>query len=95
MKLGEDCKKLEMTSAQYQKLIKFIDDAIDKNAEGKYINIKTKAVYGKNDSFYEAKGSYSFLFTCNTWTNEALKISGQKAAFWTASDKGIFQHYQH
>ena len=95
MKLGEDCKKLEMTSAQYQKLIKFIDDAMEKNAEGKYINIKTKAVYGKNDSFYEAKGSYSFLFTCNTWTNEALKISGQKAAFWTASDKGIFQHYQH
>ena len=55
MKLGEDCKKLEMTSAQYQRLIKFIDDAMDKNAEGKYINIKTKAVYGKMIPFMKQK----------------------------------------
>ena len=54
MKL-EDCKKLEMTSAQYQRLIKFIDDAMDKNAEGNYINIKTKAVYGKMIPFMKQR----------------------------------------
>lgn len=94
MKVGSDCKKLEMTSAEYQKLIQYIDESFDKDASGKYINIKTNAVYSKNDAFYEAKGSYSFLHTCNTWTNNGLKVSGQKAAFWTASDKGIFQHYE-
>lgn len=93
MKVGNDCKKLEMTVTEYKKLIKFIDDSFDKDASGYYIHVKTDAVYGKNDAFYEAKGSYSFLHTCNTWTNNGLKVAGQKAAFWTASDKGIFQHY--
>ena len=32
-----------------------------------------------NDAFYEAKGRYSLFFTCNTWTNNALKICKQKA----------------
>ncbi len=47
-----------------------------------------------DDAFYEAKGSYSFMKTCNTWANSALKSAGQKAALWTPSDKGIFRHYQ-
>lgn len=94
IKIGNDCKKLAMTSSQYQKLIKYIDNSLDKDTDGKYINIKTNAVYSENDAFYEAKGSYSFLHTCNTWTNNGLKVSGQKAAFWTASDKGILQHYE-
>ncbi|MFP3836064.1 DUF2459 domain-containing protein, partial [Chryseobacterium sp. SIMBA_028] len=47
-----------------------------------------------NDAFYDAKGTYSFFYTCNTWANNALKAAGQKAALWTPSDFGIFQHYK-
>ena len=94
MKEGEDCKKINLTTEQYQELIKYVDDTFDKDAFGNYIFVKTNAVYGKNDAFYEAKGSYNFLFTCNTWTNDGLKVAGQKAAFWTATEKGIFQHYK-
>jgi uncharacterized protein (TIGR02117 family) len=91
---GEDCKKIMITKSQYADLIQFVDSKFDKNSAGQNILIPTKAVYGKDDAFYEAKGSYSFLYTCNTWTNNALKAAGQKAALWTASDFGIFQHYQ-
>ncbi len=94
MKEADDCKKMLLTKAQYQQLIQFVDSKFDKNPAGQNILIPTKAVYGNNDSFYEAKGSYSFLYTCNTWTNEALKVTGQKAALWTPSDFGIFQHYK-
>ena len=94
MKEGEDCKKINLTTEQYQELIKYVDNTFDKDAFGNYIFVKTNAVYGKNDAFYEAKGSYNFLFTCNTWTNDGLKVAGQKAAFWTATEKGIFQHYK-
>lgn len=93
MKLGKDCKKIYLTASQYKSLIQFIDDSFDKDAQGNYIFIKTNAVYGKDDAFYEAKGSYSFLHTCNTWVNNGLKVAGQKAALWTPSDTGIFQHY--
>ena len=94
MKEGDDCKKMLLTKAQYADLIQFVDSKFDKNSAGQNILIPTKAVYGKDDSFYEAKGSYSFLYTCNTWTNNALKAAGQKAALWTPSDFGIFQHYK-
>lgn len=94
MKEGEDCKKILLTPKQYQDLIKFVDTKFDKNATGQNILVKTNAVYGENDAFYEAKGSYSFLYTCNTWTNNTLKVAGQKAAFWTPTDSGIFQHYK-
>ena len=91
---GQDCKKLMLTREQYRDLITFIRGKFDRDGNGKPILIKTDAVYGKNDAFYDAKGSYSFLDTCNTWTNNGLKAAGQKAALWTPSDRGIFQHYE-
>ncbi|UOE42259.1 TIGR02117 family protein [Chryseobacterium suipulveris] len=94
MQVGKDCKSIQLTSQQYQDLIKFINDKFDRDANGNPILIKTDAVYGKNDAFYDAKGSYSFLQTCNTWSNNGLKAAGQKAALWTPSDFGIFQHYE-
>ncbi len=91
---GDDCKKIMLTPKQYADLIEFIDSKFDKNTQGQNILIPTDAVYSENDAFYEAKGSYSFLYTCNTWTNNALKAAGQKAALWTPTDFGIFQHYK-
>jgi len=94
MTVGEDCKKIMLTEKQYQNLIKFIDDKFDKDADGNYQVIKTEAVYDNNDAFYDAKGTYSFAYTCNTWANDGLKVAGQKAAFWTPTDFGIFRHYK-
>ena len=91
---GDDCKKIMLTKAQYADLVKFVDSKFDKNSAGQNILIKTDAVYNDDDAFYEAQGSYSFLYTCNTWTNNALKAAGQKAALWTPTDFGIFQHYK-
>lgn len=89
-----DCKKIMISKNQYKELVKFIDEKFEKDAGGNYIFVATDAVYGDNDSFYDAKGRYSFLNTCNTWANNALKKAGQKAAFWTPTDYGIFLHYK-
>lgn len=91
---ASDCKKIMISKKQYTELVKFIDVKFDKDANGNYILIPTKAVYSNNDAFYDAKGSYSFLNTCNTWANDALKAAGQKAAWWTPTDYGIFLHYK-
>lgn len=91
---GDDCKKIMITKSQYADLIQFVDSKFDKNAAGQNIVIPTDAVYSSDDAFYEANGSYSFLYTCNTWSNNALKAAGQKAALWTPTDFGIFQHYK-
>ncbi len=94
LKEGEDCKKIVISKSQYLDLVKFIKDKFDRDQNGKVVFIKTDAVYGDNDAFYDAKGKYSFLETCNTWANDGLKAARQKAALWTATDKGIFRHYK-
>lgn len=94
MKEGKDCVKMMLSPSQYRNLVAFIEAKFDRDRSGKPILIPTKAVYGTNDAFYDARGRYSFLETCNTWANNALKAAGQKAALWTATDSGIFRHYR-
>lgn len=94
MKEGDDCKMIMISRNQYHNLVKYVEDKFDRDQNGNFILIPTNAVYGDNDAFYDAKGTYSFLYTCNTWSNNALKAAGQKAALWTPSDFGIFQHYK-
>ncbi len=91
---GNDCKKIMISRDQYQKLVQFVENKFDRDEKGNFILIPTNAVYSDNDAFYDAKGKYSFLDTCNTWANDALKAAGQKAALWTPSDYGIFLHYK-
>lgn len=90
---NEDCIKLKISYEQYNKLVNFIWGSFQKDNFGNPIFIKTNAVYGDNDSFYEGVGSYSLFHTCNTWANNGLKACDQKAALWTAFDSGIFYHY--
>ena len=94
LKEGEDCKKMMISKEQYGRLIKFIKDSFQTDASRNFIFIKTDANYGKTDAFYEANGSYSLFHTCNSWANSALKASGQKCAYWTATDSGIFSKYK-
>ena len=94
MNEADDCKKIMISERQYRDLVKFVDAKFEKDAKGNYIFIKTDAVYADNDAFYDANGTYSFAYTCNTWSNDALKAAGQKSAYWTASDYGIFLHYK-
>jgi uncharacterized protein (TIGR02117 family) len=92
LKESSHCKKLLVSETEYMQLVNFIGNSFEENS-GDFLKIETSAVYGKNDAFYEAKGSYSLFHTCNTWTNNALKAADQKAAFWTPTDKGILCHY--
>ena len=90
---SKDCVKLKISAQEYKKLIAYIEEKFKYDANGKPILIDA-TTYGQNDSFYEAKGAYSFFYTCNTWANNGLKAMDQKAALWTPSDFGIFQHYK-
>ncbi|RXK81948.1 TIGR02117 family protein [Filimonas effusa] len=91
---GAECVKTTISPSQYQRLIAYIDNGLQKNSNGAPIVIPTEARYGANDAFYEARGSYTLFHTCNTWTNNALKASGQKACLWTPFDSGIFYQYR-
>ncbi|KGO95874.1 urease-associated protein [Flavobacterium enshiense DK69] len=93
MEEDEQCKKITITKKQYEQLVEFIENSFQMK-NGQTLKIETNAVYGNNDAFYEAKGSYNLFYTCNTWTNSALKAANQKASLWTVYDKGILYHYE-
>ena len=91
---NESCKKIKITQKQYNKLCQYIITSFQFDNHGETINIPTNANYGNDDAFYEAKGTYNLFFTCNTWANKALKVSGLKCCLWTIFDTGIFLKYQ-
>lgn len=91
---GENCIKINISRQNYKRLIYFIENSFDKDVNGNLINIKTNAVYGTNDTFYESKGTYNLFYTCNTWANNGLKACNQKAGMWALLDEGIFYHYR-
>lgn len=88
---NENCKRILISKENYQKLVTYISDSFNNPTNPEWIQGHS---YGKKDSFYEANGSYSLFYTCNTWANSALKAANQKASLWTLYDRGIFCHYE-
>ncbi|MES2544789.1 MAG: TIGR02117 family protein [Bacteroidota bacterium] len=93
MKEDGSCKKIKISSEEYQQLVIYIAESFQLGIDKK-IQCITGHNYGNNDAFYEAKGSYNLFYTCNTWANNALKSANQKASLWTVTDSGIFSQYQ-
>ena len=90
---GPRCVRLELTPAQYAHLISYVQGSFRSNTAGQ-VQYLPGHTYAGHDAFYEGQWAYSFWHTCNTWTNNGLKASGQRAVFWTPLSQGIFRQYQ-
>ena len=92
--LPKDSKilSLKLSDNQYKKLVKYIENSLKRSTTTKssFILPKNPKVLSNNDAYYDAKQNYSLLFTCNSWINNGLKESGQKACLWTPNSQGIF-----
>jgi uncharacterized protein (TIGR02117 family) len=93
LKVGEQCVTITLSAETYKNLIVYIENSFEKDGNGNYLFIQ-HASYGENDCFFEATKTYNLFFTCNTWTNKALKQSGIKACFWTPFGEGILKNYR-
>ena len=92
---NEQCIKIQINEQQYSQLTTFIlATATYDSLTAKPQLINTHAVYGGNDAFYEAKGSYNMFNTCNTWTNSALKKADMRCAFWLLFEGSMLGVYQ-
>lgn len=87
--------KLTITINQYKRLIKYITGSLKFNKNKKTILLipNFKNVLKDHDAYYDAKQSYSIMLSCNTWINNGLKASGQKACVWTSLPQGILYQY--
>ena len=67
---------------QYQRLIDHIDQSFEKSHQGTIVQIPDRA-YSKTDAFFEARGRYHLLNTCNSWVGRGLKNAGVKVPWFS------------
>jgi len=85
--------RLSLTLKQYKRLCAYIKKSLMIH-DGKPIVLSSlEGTTFDYDRYYAAYGSYSLAHTCNTWINDGLKESGQKACYWTALAEGLFYQY--
>jgi uncharacterized protein (TIGR02117 family) len=84
-------KRLLLTPQQHRILVDHIQASFRTAEDGSWLHI-AESGYRDNDTFYEAVGTYSFVHTCNTWTNAALKKMGVKTGVWTPFAQSVMHH---
>lgn len=90
-------KSLKISTKQYQNVIHYIQNSFDLNEQDAIIPIEfagLPAYEQMNYKFFEAKGKYHFLKTCNCWANNVLKVAEIKTALWTPFAKEVFYHLE-
>lgn len=83
-------KCVQISKNEYLKLTQFIKNTFKLDPQGKQIRIADG--HSPNSGFYEAKGSYSILRTCNNWTAEALKTANVDTPLWAGLSSAIVLH---
>ncbi|HST37240.1 MAG TPA: TIGR02117 family protein [Allosphingosinicella sp.] len=81
-------RPLRLTSNQYRRLAGFIQRRFQLDASGRPIPVLGRG-YNDWDMFYEAKGGYSAILTCNEWTGRALRTAGVRVGLWTPFEQSI------
>jgi uncharacterized protein (TIGR02117 family) len=87
--------RLQLSQNQYSRLCHYISQSLVADETGKRVMLKPlmQGVNFDHDRYYDAHGRYSMIHTCNTWINNGLKASGQRACLWTGFAEGIFYQY--
>jgi uncharacterized protein (TIGR02117 family) len=93
---GRPIVQLMLTENQYRRLCSYISATLMSDVNGKRVMLQPlkPGVNFEHDRYYDAYGTYSMVHTCNTWVNNGLKVSGQRACLWTGFAEGIFYHYE-
>lgn len=90
--INKKCALVNLNETNYALMVDYVRRSFTKK-ENKPVLIQG-AGYSKYDQFYEANGNYHLFKTCNTWTNEALDISGVPTGWYALSAEGIMRHLQ-
>ena len=74
--VGKAVREIILTPDQYRRLAAFTRGTLGSGGA-------VAAGYGPDDVFYDARGTYSAITTCNEWTGRALRHAGVRVGAWT------------
>lgn len=89
---GPVCHRILLDPEAYGRLVQYIANGFARGASESATPI-AGAHDTDSDVFYEATGRYHLFHTCNSWTNEGLKVCGAKACLWTPFQGGLMDLY--
>lgn len=69
-------RRLVVRPAEYRRLAAYVRASLVPDGERHH-------GYYRYDAFYEARGRYSALRTCNTWIGDALRFANVRVGAWT------------
>ena len=70
-----DASSVTISSEQYRLLVEHIENSFSSDSQDEYLQIEGYA-YSGTDAFFEAKGRYHILNTCNSWVGRGLRAAG-------------------
>lgn len=79
---------LDLSHTQYEALLKGLLSDFDRNAAGQPIRHSAPG-FTLSDSFWEAKGSFSILNTCNQWISRQFSAAGIPFGRWTPTIQAV------
>jgi uncharacterized protein (TIGR02117 family) len=83
-------KILRITPHQYRDIIRQIRATFRLTDSGQSV---AYPAYGPDNLFYDSKGHYSALYTCNNWTGDILRKSGVRVGIWTPMPGGVMRWF--
>jgi uncharacterized protein (TIGR02117 family) len=75
-------RPIMLSHDEYGRLVAFMRGTFRTDAQGRTLPLIGRG-YGNSDMFYEAAGPYNALYTCNSWTGQALRTAGVRTGVWT------------
>ncbi len=90
-KLSNQVANVYITKDEYLKLVVYIKNSF--KLKNNHVELIPNRGYWNNDNFYEANASYHLFKTCNSWTNEGLKLIGVRTGIYSLSADGIMRHF--
>ena len=75
-RVGPDVRRIVLRPAEYRALARYIAASFGPRSAA-------LPGYGRADAFYEARGRYDAVRTCNAWTGNALAQAGVRVGAWT------------
>jgi uncharacterized protein (TIGR02117 family) len=87
---GSKAKRLKICREDYAILVNYIRNSFEKDSQHKFIYLG-EGLYGPS-AFYQGKGNYHGLETCNTWVAKGLRLANINTPLWGGTAPAIMWH---
>ncbi|RZV49922.1 MAG: TIGR02117 family protein [Sphingomonadaceae bacterium] len=85
--------ELRLTKAQYRRLFAAARETFALQENGSAQRLGVDGYFG-SDAFYEGKGPFNLVQTCNQWVAERLRIAGVETSLWSPFSVGLPWRYR-